>query len=179
MNDSVYRGSTSGAIVKTGKDDHCDNGCGLRTAVQCTDPGFAIRVGYEYEVRGRTSGMKYTSWSDTSTAYGAWAKVATSASHECNSSDGGCRLRMVVEDNDPNVTCSIKYFHRTDETTAWAEDGAWAKVTNAGSGDGENCESGGCGINVELYCQGVGEPIAPPTPIFNIPSFLNFAQIFG
>ena len=155
-NTGIYQ-SGAWAIRETGKDDHCNSGegCGLRASVACTGD-YDIKVDYQYVGEGISAPLRTTGWSNVSTSEGSWSsRTYETGDNECSSSDGGCDIKMWIEDDHPDVTCSISYRHRTDETVSgWAADGAPAKTNNNGSGDGENCEDGGCGMQVRIYCDG-------------------------
>ncbi len=152
------------SVYKTGKDDHCNSspGCGIRSGVQCQAGGdYAIRVQYEMQFEGISGGAYWTPWSNSSTAYGSWSdRIYETGDSEC-SSPSGCKIRMQIEDNHPEVTCSIGYQHRDQNSVSgWAYDWNWATIYSQGS-EGENCEGAGCGFQVRVYCEGPPEGIVP------------------
>jgi len=146
-------------IDRHGKDDHCNggSGCGIRAGVQCTNTDYAIRVRYQYQIGNVNAEDRYSSWSDSSTALGLWSdRNHEDGDNECKSSTGGCKVRMEVETNNPDVTCSIGYRHRADTATSpLAYDWEWSTLNESGDG-GENCNDAGCGMEVRLYCDGPG-----------------------
>ena len=147
-------------IDKHGKDDHCNgSGCGIRAGVYCTDTDYAIRVKYQYQVGNVNAPERFSAWSDASSAMGDWSKRNhEDGDNECKSSTGGCKIRMEVETDNPAVTCSIGYRHRADTAVSpLAYDWNWATLNESGDG-GENCNksTGGCGMEVRLYCDGPG-----------------------
>jgi len=167
-NTSVY-GSGAWSVKITGKDDTCNgsDGCGLRSRVQCTGD-YDIKVDYQYVGEGVNAPLRTTGWSSASTGWGPWStRSYETGDSECSSGSGGCDIKMWIADDHPDVTCSIGYKHRTDETVSgWAYDGAPANVNNNGSGDGENCENGGCGMQVRVYCEGPPGGYNPSTNLW-------------
>jgi len=170
-NAPVYRGGGYSVETSTSgdNDDTCNasNGCGVRHSVQCQSGAPAnIRVWYAYQASNSsgytwTSAYAYTPWTtgDASEKYWPWTVSVTSWTndHECHPNNGGCRYRMIVETDNPNYTCSIKYRHRNDAAEApFATDGAWSTFSNSAWG-GEECNgSPWCGVDVQLYCDWPG-----------------------
>jgi len=161
------------SLKKTGQDDHCNGStaCGIRVGVECIGD-YGINVTYEAKFEGISGGVRTTGYAVPGGGinWGAWSeRQYETGDNECNGS-GNCRVSMTVEDNYSGavpVTCSIGYQHRTDESqSGWRYDGVEAIANNNGSGDGENCEGGGCGLQARLYCagppQGPGGGSPPP-----------------
>jgi len=151
------------SIVKTGKDDHCNGSqaCGIRGAVQCVGD-YGIRVTYQMQFEGVNGASVTTAWSNVSTAFGAWSqRQYETGDSECSAA-AGCKIRMTIEDDHPDVTCSIGYQHRDEQSqSGWAYDNAWATITSSGS-EGENCEGAGCGLQVRVYCEAPPEGLNAP-----------------
>ena len=159
------------SLVKTGKDDTCNGSqaCGIRVGVQCTGE-YGISVTYEMKFEGVSGGVRTTGYPTLGggVKWGAWSqRQYETGDNECDGA-GNCRVSMTVADNYSGVnpvTCSIGYQHRTDESVSgWKYDGVEAIANNNGSGDGENCENGGCGLQTRLYCSGPPAGTASPPP---------------
>lgn len=142
---------------ENGHNRSCDDGsvgCGLQVGIQCQG-GIEARVGYQFQTNRTESVLRYTPYT---TRAGQWFNGPVSAVVHpgrdfCD--NGGCGIRLVVEDRTPNASCDVEYRYKNEDiTSALAKNGKWALVRNDGS-DRDDCDAGtGCGMQAGIRCVG-------------------------